>query len=121
MSLSVFGDSNDENNFVHKLLLTNTQVSELRKDFANGSSANIKLWKTELHNVGQSDGFLGRLLRPMRKTGLLLLKNVLKPLAKGVLTLIRPWIGAEMSPTWSALLYKFLVTHPNSIKVGEFS
>ena len=69
MSLSVFGDSNDENNFVHKLLLTNTQVSELRKDFANGSSANIKLWKTQLHNVGQSDGFLGRLLRPLRKTG----------------------------------------------------
>ena len=66
------------------------KLSELRKDFANGSSANIKLWKTQLHNVGQSDGFLGRLLRPLRKIGLLLLKNVLKPLANGVLTLIRP-------------------------------
>ena len=118
---SVVGDSNDENNFVHKLLLTNTQVSEIRKDFTNGSSANIKLWKIQLHSVGQSDGFLGRLLRPLRKTGLLLLKNVLKPLAKGILTLIRPWIGTETSPTWSALLYKFLVTYPNSIKVGEFS
>ena len=31
--LSVFGDSNDENNFPHKLLLTNTQVSKLRKAF----------------------------------------------------------------------------------------
>ena len=42
MSLSVVGDSNEENNFMHKLLLTNTQISELRKDFVNGSLANIK-------------------------------------------------------------------------------
>ena len=31
----IFGDSNDGNNFSHKLLLTNTQVSKLRKAFAN--------------------------------------------------------------------------------------
>ena len=37
------GDSNDGNNFPHKLLLTNTQISRLRKAFTNGSSANIKL------------------------------------------------------------------------------
>ena len=43
------GDSNDENNFPHKLLLTNTQVSRLRKAFANNSSANIKLLKTQLN------------------------------------------------------------------------
>ena len=45
------GDSNDKNNFLHKLLLTNTQVSKLCKAFANGSSANIKLSKTQLHSV----------------------------------------------------------------------
>ena len=54
ISSNVVGDSNDENKFLHKFLLTNTQVSELRKDFANGSSANIKLSKTQLHKVGQS-------------------------------------------------------------------
>ena len=37
ISSNVVGDSNDENNFLHKLLLTNTQVSKLRKAFANGS------------------------------------------------------------------------------------
>ena len=42
-SSNVVGDSNDENNFLHRLLLTNTQVSKLRKGFANASSANIKL------------------------------------------------------------------------------
>ena len=39
----IVGDSNDDNNFLHKLLLTNTQVSKLHKAFANNSSANIKL------------------------------------------------------------------------------
>ena len=53
ISLNVVGDPNDENNFPHKLLLTNTQVSKLRKAFASGSSANIKLWKTQLHKIAQ--------------------------------------------------------------------
>ena len=44
---NVVGDSNDENNFLHKLLLTNTQVSKLRKTFANDSSVNIKLSKPQ--------------------------------------------------------------------------
>ena len=40
MSSNVAGDSNDENDCPHKLLLTNTQVSKLRKAFANSSSTN---------------------------------------------------------------------------------
>ena len=67
---NVVNDSNDENNFPHKLLLTNTQVSRLRKAFENNSSANIKSSKTNLHKIRQSGGFLGRLLRASRKTGL---------------------------------------------------
>ena len=67
-------DSNEENNFLHKLLLTNTQVSKLRKAFANNSSANIKLSKTQLHKTGQSGEFLGRLLGPLLKTGLPLIR-----------------------------------------------
>ena len=45
ISSSVVGDYNDENNFRHKLLLTKTQVSKLRKAFANNSSANINYQK----------------------------------------------------------------------------
>ena len=45
-----------------KFLLTNTHIPMLRKAFANTSSANIKLSKTQLHKIGQSGGFLGRLL-----------------------------------------------------------
>ena len=65
LSPNVAGDSNDEKNFWHKLLLTNTQVSRLRKAFANGSSANIKLSKTQLYKIGQLGSFLGRLLGPL--------------------------------------------------------
>ena len=70
LSSNVVGDSNDENNFSHELLLTNTQVSRLRKAFANNSLANVILSKTQLHKIGQSKGFLGRLLGPLIKTGL---------------------------------------------------
>ena len=66
------------------MLLTNTQVSKLRKAFANNWSANIKLSKTHLRKLGQSQGFLGRLLGPLLKTGLSLMKNVLKALDKSV-------------------------------------
>ena len=38
-----------------------------------------------MHKIGQSGKFLGRFLGPLIKTGLLLMKNVLKPLAKSVL------------------------------------
>ena len=72
----------NEANFPHQLLLTNTQVLNLRKTFANNSSANIKLSKTQLSRMIQSGGFLGRLLDPLLKTGLPLILNVNKPLAK---------------------------------------
>ena len=35
----------DETNFPHKVLLTNRQVANLRKAFANNSTTNIKLSK----------------------------------------------------------------------------
>ena len=79
----MIGDN--ETNFRHKVLLTNRQVSNLRKAFANHSSADIKLSKTQLSKMIQSGGFLGRLLSPLLKTGLPIIKNVTKPLAKSFL------------------------------------
>ena len=76
---------NNENNFPHKLLLTNRQVSNLRKAFANNLSADIKFSKTQLSKIIQSGGFLGRLLDPLLKTGLPLIKKLIKPLVKSVL------------------------------------
>ena len=84
-SLNVVSDSDDENISSLNLLLTNTQLSKLHKAFSNNSSANIKLSKTHWHKIEQSGGFSGILLGPLLKTGLPLIGNVLKPLAKSVL------------------------------------
>ena len=65
--------------------MTNRQVSNLRKAFAKNTSTDIKLSKTQLSKFVQSGGFLGRLLGPLRTTGLPLMKSVIKPLAKSVL------------------------------------
>ena len=85
LSSNMIGDSDDEANFPHKLLSTNRQVANFRKVFANYLSTDIKLSKTQLSKMIQSGGFLGRLLGPLLKTGLPLIKNVIKPLAKSVL------------------------------------
>ena len=79
----MIGDN--ETDFPHKLLLTNRQVVNICKAFANNLSADIKLSKTQLSKKIQSGGFLGRLLGLLLKTGLHLIKNVIKPLAKSAL------------------------------------
>ena len=72
----------NETNFPHELLLTNIQVANICIAFANHSSTNIKLSKSQLSKMIKSRGFFGRLLGPLLKTGLPLIKNVIKPLAK---------------------------------------
>ena len=74
-----------ETHFPHKLLLTNRQVANLRKAFANYLSIDIKLSKAQLSKMIQSGGLLGRRLGPLLKTRLPLIKSVIKPLAKSVL------------------------------------
>ena len=82
ISSNIVGDSSDETSFPHRLSLTNTHVTNLRKAFANGSSANIKLSKSQLHKIGKSGLLLGSLLGSLIKTGLPLTGNLLKPLLK---------------------------------------
>ena len=81
----MIGDSDDKINFPHELLLTNRQVANLRKGFANYLLTDIKLSKPQISMMTQSGGFLDRLLGPLLKTGLPLMKNVIKPLPKSVL------------------------------------
>ena len=83
LSPNMIGDN--EADFPHQKLLTKRQVSNLRKSFASNSSTDTKFSKTQLSKMIQSGGFLGRLLGPLIKTGLPLISNVIKPLAKSVL------------------------------------
>ena len=84
ISSSMVGNSNDNTNFPHELLLTNRQVENTRKAFAKNTSIDIKLSKTQLSKMIQSGGFLGNLLDklagPLMKVAIPLAKNVLAPL-----------------------------------------
>ena len=84
ISSNMVSNSNDNTNFPHELLLTNRQVANIHKAFANHSSIDIKLSKTQLSKMIQSGGFLanflGKLAGPLMKVAMPLAKNVLAPL-----------------------------------------
>ena len=84
ISSNMVGNSNDNTNFSHELLLTNRQVANIRKAFAKNTSTDIKLSKTQLSKMIQSGGFsgnlLGNLAGPLIKVAMPLAKNVLTPL-----------------------------------------
>ena len=112
ISSNMVGNSNDNTNFPHELLLTNRQVANIRKAFAKTTSADIKLSKTQLSKLIQSGGFLGRLLGPLLKTGLPLMKSVIKPLAKSVL--IPLGLTAAASAADTGIHKKFLRSGHNN-------
>ena len=65
--------------------MTTRQKTKLRNAFNSNMSTDLKLSKAQISKKIQSGGFLGRLLVPLLKTGLPLIKNVIKPLTKSVL------------------------------------
>ena len=104
--------------------LSNSQLNKFKsavknktnfcKAFANHLSADIKLSKTQLPKMIQSGGFLGRLSGPLLKTGLPLIKNVIKPLAKIVLIPLR--LTAAASPADAGIHKKILGSgHINNV------
>ena len=68
----------------HELLFT-TRQKKKRNAFNNNTSTNIKLSKAQINKIIQSGGYLGKLLGPLLKRGLPLIKNLIKPLAKSLL------------------------------------
>ena len=68
-----------------ELLLTTRQKTKTRNAFNNNMSTDLKLPKAQINRIIQSGGSLSKLLGPLSKTGLPLIKNVIKPLAKSVL------------------------------------
>ena len=104
----MIGNSDDDEiNFPHKLFLTNRQVANLHKVFANHTSTNIKLSKTKM----QKCGFV-RLLARLLKSGLPLLKSVIKPL--GILGLT-----AAASATDAAINKKILGSGTTTLIVSN--
>ena len=81
ISLKMF----NRNDWSYELLLTTRQKIKLRNAFNNNTSIDLKLSKAQISKIIQSGWFLGRLRGPLLKTGLPLIKNVIKSLAKSVL------------------------------------
>ena len=81
ISLKMF----NRNDLPRELLLTIRLKTKIRNTFNNNTSTDLRLSKAQINKIIQSGGFLGRLLGPLLKTGLQLIKNVIKPLAKSVL------------------------------------
>ena len=79
LSSNMIGNSDDEISFPHKLLLTDRQVANLRKALTTHQLV-LNCQKQDYLRLIQYGGFLGRLLGPLLKTGLPLLKSVIKPL-----------------------------------------
>ena len=69
LSSNMIGNSNDETNFPHKLLLTDRQVANICKPFANYLSTDIKISKAQLSKMVQSGEFLN-FLGPLTKIAL---------------------------------------------------
>ena len=78
------------------LLLINTQVSRLRKSFANGSTASTKFSRTQLSKMIQLGRFLVKILAPLIKIDSTLIGHVLKLIAKSV------WVPLVLTTVVSA-------------------
>ena len=104
----MIGSSNDEKDFSHKLLTTDTQVSKICKSFVNSLLGNITFSKSQLskmiHSGGFLDNILGAVFHPDRSIKKLSIKqiNYLKKsvnFAKDVLWASKKALEAEITLT----------------------
>ena len=66
-------------NFPLNLLVSDKKVSSIYKVFENKPLVKVKLSKIQISKIIQSERFLGRLLEPLMKVGLPLMRNVFAP------------------------------------------
>ena len=88
------------------MLLTTSQTTKLRNAIENNMSTAIKLSNVKISKIIQFRGFLSKPLGPLLKTGLPLIKNVIKPLPKSVL--IPLGLTAAASPADAEIQKKIL-------------
>ena len=103
-SSNVVGDSNDENSFPHKLLLTNTHVSRLgkahRKIFGSDAT-NVMIWRT------WSNEESSLLIKSISET----IKNEAKDQRRGFCSMLLVTLGAS--------LLRNLLIGKDTIRAGE--
>ena len=85
------------------MLLTTKQTTKLRNAIENNLQTDVKLSKAQISKIIQSGGFLGKILGPLLKTGLPLLKSVIKPLGLLGLTAVSSAIDAGVQKRYMVL------------------
>ena len=93
----------NRNNLSHELSLTTRQTTKLRNAIENNMSTDIKLSKAQISKIIKSGGFLGKILGSLLKTGLPLLKSVIKPLGLLGLTAASSEIDAGVQKRYMVL------------------
>ena len=90
------------NNLPHELLLTTRHTTKLRNAIEYNLQTDIKLSNAQISKIIQSGEFLGKILGPLLKPGLPLLKLVIKPLGLLGLTASSPAIdaGVQKKDIW---------------------
>ena len=83
----------------------------------NNSSANIKWSNAQLSKIVQSEGFVGRLLSPLMRVDLLLMKNVLAPIPKSVL--IPLGLTTALSATDTAIKKRIYVSNMTALIISK--
>ena len=87
----------------HELLLTTRQTTKLRNAIKNNLQTDIKLSKAQISKIIQSGGFLEKIFGRLLKTGLPLLKSVIKPLGLFDLTAANSAIDAGVQKRYMVL------------------
>ena len=77
------------NDLPYELSLTTRQKTKLRNTSNNNMSTDLKLSKAQISKIIQSGEFVGRLLGPLIKTGLPLIKYVIKSFAESASNISR--------------------------------
>ena len=107
MTLRIGVKKFNKENLPHELLLATKQTTKLRNAINNNMSTDMKLSKAQIKKVIQSGGFLAKLLGPLLKTGLPLLKSVVKPLGLFGLTAASSAIDSGIKKnTWFWIYFK---------------
>ena len=99
------------NNLPH-LSSTTGQTTKLRNAIKNNLQTDIKLSRAQISKISQSGGFLGKILGPLLKTGLPLLKSVIKPLGLLGLTAASSAVGAGVQKNIFLIVLIILVKQP---------
>ena len=68
------------NNLPHELLLTTRQTTKLRNAIGHNMATDIKMSKAQISKIIQFGGFLDKLLGPLLKNWIAIIKTVIKPL-----------------------------------------